>query len=315
MTFRDIDSLSRRLPLTRPAIQDAETLPASKLPSHEVPLDEHTLRRFVHAYGDVAFGWKAADRLAATQAGFPVFPHKRYRWVYLAWRLLQDMRRRARMPIFEPVVKAVMIRSTHSGRPMRQVIEALLIIPDISLDTIAEAIGYDRDAIEAYAALYFDVCDRRDEHLFIRNLVYPKTRFEETVAGYTEHGDMDKLLLRLAYNRGLEATLHFAGFRVQNNGRQLSHAQAYELFQQELMSNGYMLSMAGFLNYRNLHPTLSAARQFAQATKIAGTDTGGLDDGISEYMDLRGIMEGAAGAVRRSFEDRADAFEAEVLAQ
>ncbi len=307
MTFSEINRVSRRLP--QPLKPEANMVLAMEKVQQwldTVPFTTKSVRRFVHAYSDVSFGWYAANRLAEWQADFPVFPSRRMKWVYMAWRLLQDYDKRSEQETFGPIMDAIMISSSVAGAPIRQVLQALLIIPDLSIADLAKAVNYPAESIEAYEALFFNVQDRRDEHMFIRNIVYPNSRYEEMAEGYADRGNIGKMLQRLAYNKGLETTLHYAGFRV-TGATTLTHAQAFELFQQELMSTGYLMATSGFLQHRHAHPTLSAARQLAQATKIAGQDTGGLDEGIGDHLNLRAILDAGSGMVNREVQRQAQA--------
>lgn len=231
---------------------------------------------FLHCYRMLDFGWMSASRLAMANHPFPVVPRSKDRWVFMAWLVLRHGGTYGENPAFAPVIEAWRIRHEADMRPTRDVIEAALISAGVTVAGVAARLGIDPDIVAAYESLFYNVLDRKEDHLFLRNVVYPNTRFEEMAKGYFDKADMGKLLLRLGYNKGLDEVLHFAGFR-NGYGQGITSEQAASLFQQEVMVGGYLLLASGMSNFDRAHGTVSAARQVLQASKIGGESTSSTD--------------------------------------
>ena len=57
-----------------------------------------------------------------------------------------------------------------------EAIKALLLSDDVDYKFIASGTAINIDTIKAYERLFFNVVDRKNEHMFIKNVVYPDGR-------------------------------------------------------------------------------------------------------------------------------------------
>ena len=231
---------------------------------------------FMRAYNNPAFGWHAASVLHRSGTpDFPVFPERKLRWVHLAWLQLcrPDLYRYDQR--FEPVRQALQIHTQRENEDTRGFLEAALMTSQGTAEELGQRIGWPALAIEAYDALFWNVRDRQADKLFLRNVVYPNTRLEELIEDYLPKGNLNKVLLRMGYNKDLDTVMHFAGFGGNDFIGGMSCTQATDMFQREVMVQGYLLASNGFLNYEKQHVSMTAARSLLQAAKIGGADTGG----------------------------------------
>ena len=168
----------------------------------------HTIQnRFIenvaHALIDPAFGWKYATAFAASKLPLPssVFSFSiRRAWDYVMMgHCCEDLR------------DALILRE----EPMklkRALLEALLIIPTLTLGLIAELTGVSVAAVKIFTELWFDVRDRMNDVCFIANIVYPQTRQVELQADYWKTVTPEQLLLRAAHNTdSVEVVLELFG--------------------------------------------------------------------------------------------------------
>jgi hypothetical protein len=153
-----------------------------------------------------------------------------------------------------------------------EAIRALLVSEDIDYKYISRRTSLSEDTIKAYERLFFNIVDRKQDHMFIKNVVYPDGRMVEMFDDYLKNEDLGKILLRTGYNNGAEHVLHFAGFKsglVHSlaNGNDMP-SQLEALF----MANGYLLARNGWLNQRANAVGLHNARNILQAAKQGGVE-------------------------------------------
>lgn len=306
MNYDIINRLSATLPLPsgRAAYMDDE--------KKRFGVDYRNIR-FMRSYADLDFGWKAAMALGESSCEFPLFLEDRDLWVYRAW-LMHRQPNLAGHTGFHPIMEAVHLHKDPIHRPTTQVLNALLISSDSTIESVASALHIDVDVVAAYEVLFYNVMDRKKDNLFLRNQVYPHTRLEEMLEGYFQnHGSLEKMLIRLGYNRGSKEVLHFAGFRTDLMDR-TDGKQASGLFQQELLVNGYILARNGFLDMSHHHATIVAAKQIVTASKLGGEDQGvDGNHGPELGQALRGMAVKRSDAYRQRAERQREKARAENL--
>ena len=153
-----------------------------------------------------------------------------------------------------------------------EAINALLISSDVDCKYIADRTSIHVDTIKAYEKLFFNIVDRQNDYMFIKNVVYPDGRMVEMFDDYLKNEDLGRILLRTGYNNGAEHVLHFAGFKsgllnTLASGNSMP-AQLEALF----MANGYLLARNGWLNQRADAVGLYNARSIMQAAKQGGVE-------------------------------------------
>jgi hypothetical protein len=223
--------------------------------------------RFIMAYKDLSLGWKSAKLLASSDTQFPCFLSGDDLWLFKAYLYCIDNKKFYNRSIAE----AKGLASNQMTRD-NETIKALLVSDDIDYKFIANKTALNIDTIKAYERLFFNIVDRKNEHMFIKNVVYPDGRLIEMFDDYLKNEDLGKLLVRTGYNNGAEHVLHFAGFKsglVHSlaNGNTMPN-QLEALF----MANGYLLARNGWLNQRVHSVGLNNARNLLQAAKQGGVE-------------------------------------------
>lgn len=289
MNFRIIHRLASALPdrladrpidpayLQSPELDGGTLLDGTKAaPSEPKPevFQEKVSLDFLMGYSSLDFGWRAAVAFAKANRPLPFVPSGKDSWVYKAWKATADPDTFKGHPAVDVMQQAWEIRHSIAGRSTKQVLEAALISREgTDIPKLAFRLGLPKQLIEAYEVLHFNVHDRWADHVFLRNLVYPHSRFEEMLKGYLSKGNIEAILRRMGYDKGLDSVLYFAGFR-NGYGEELSMEEAANLFQQHLMVQGYILGANGLLTHSQHYPVVNAARQFLQTKNLGGQEVG-----------------------------------------
>ncbi len=262
-------------------------------------------RRFHLAYTCPSFGWSAAEMLHEQQrTKFPMASccrSKSMRWVYKAFVRMRLPERLTRTDEFLPILDAFMIFDGQGGASMKAIVEAVLLTQPESLQIAERKMGLRPGTLEAYDALFYSVADRREDHMLLCQMVYPNTRLEEHIEDYLTQGRLEVQLKRMAYNKGLDSTLFFAGFRQDLLG-QLDEAQASNLFKRAVMIQATLLADHGFLNFTRMHPAILSGKALVQSRMLGGQDhsDAGYNDVFSDLAQetLGGDSLGLQGKVR-----------------
>ncbi len=223
--------------------------------------------RFILAYKDLSLGWKSSRLMARNNISFPCFLSGEDLWLYKAYMFCLDENKFFNRHIAEARGLACnqMVRNNET-------INALLVIDDVDYDFIARRLSLHKDTIKAYEKLFFNIQDRKADHMFIKNVVYPEGRMVEMFDDYLKNEDLGKILIRAGYNNGADHVLHFAGFKsgLLNNlaSGQNMPGQLEALF----IANGYLLARNGWLNQRANAVGLHNARNILQAAKQGGVE-------------------------------------------
>jgi hypothetical protein len=182
-----------------------------------------------------------------------------------------------RDPLIGAVQEAYSLFSEDRNKTDRNIMQAALITHSEEPRALGARLGISGDVVEAYDALFYNVYDRKADHMFLRNLVYPMTRLEEQLDEYLTKGNLGTQLLRIGYNKDLDTVLFFAGFRA-DIMRGINDQQASALFKRAIMVQGLMLAENGFLNYTRHHPTIVSAKAIVQSGLIGGGEQSSTDD-------------------------------------
>lgn len=239
-------------------------------------------------------GWVVVELLCAANMKFPIFPEGKINRLFQArlWKMWPDQY--GDHPSIAPVRHAHSLHADGANLATRTILNAALMAKDATIEKVAAALGLPEKTIEAYEALFFNVLDRRDDALYLRNIVYPESRLVELCDNYLEETSLDVLLLRIGYNSGLEAVLYAAGLK-DNPTANMTATEAAAALEQAIMSTGCGLAGAGLLNGEKMHPTIKATMDLVNATRTRWVANGGNPDGsISEVLG-RSMEEGLAG--------------------
>jgi hypothetical protein len=230
------------------------------------PLRDHGGRRFLAAYMDPGFGWKAAQTLARHHQPFPCTNEGKDDVVFRAY--LYNCSTTYRDQVIQETVQLTDPRM----RLIRETIEALLLVEDATVQKVSEQMNIRPEVISAYEKLFFNALDRKADEAYIADIVYPHSRLVELYSDYLDNEPFGALLKRAARNNGAWDVLYFAGY----TGGLLHAMKGPEIipqFEAILMTNGLIQARNGWLNQQTGSVGLHQARSVLTATKISGQDT------------------------------------------
>lgn len=238
---------------------------------------------FLHDYSQVDFAWKVVQRLAILHKPFPVYMDGADAWVYKAWAYLRFGPDHLKGEDSSAIRLAWDLAYNSRHAPTAAMIKALLLGTDSDVSGVAASLALERRVVEAYEVLFFNVIGRREDHLFLRNVVYPFSRLEEMLPDYSKNGTLEKMLVRAGYNADRRTALFIGGFRPGGFMDETVN-QASSVFQQNLMQTGAVMAATGMLWMDRTHSTISAARSFLQTSKLSG-ETVDPEDGMASLSD------------------------------
>lgn len=226
--------------------------------------DADTLR-YLNAYKNLHFGWDMAKELATRKMPFPEVATSDDEWVFRAYLYCMDNQRYR-----DRAIQGALFLATPQMRNTREVLHSLFVCKNATAEKAAKVLNLDVDTVTAYEQLFFNVVDRHTDATFLRDVVYPDTRFSEVAAHYLRQEDLGRVLLRMGYNNGEEDVLYFAGFRSDVLAR-LDGRDIPGRLESTFMAHAYILARNGFIN-QNL-PAVRDARNLITAAKQGGEDT------------------------------------------
>lgn len=224
------------------------------------------LSRFLWAYKDMQFGWNFARTMAMNRLEMPSLLAGRDEWLWRAYLYQKDPTRYR-----DAVLQRAQMFMGKNFAKEKAVMNALLIAEDVDIGEIAYRLSVPPQVVSAYEILFFNVLDRRSDHLFISSIVYPQGRLVECFPRYVETEGLDMILLRAGYNHGAVDVLWFAGFP----SRLLQSMQGNDVagrLEGLIMANGLLLARNGWLNQGPSASGLHNARNLIAAAKMSGID-------------------------------------------
>jgi hypothetical protein len=232
------------------------------------------MARFLSAYKDLEFGWNFCHTLAANEMDFPFMLPRGDHWIHKAWLC---MRNPETYSCPEITAARCLAHDLHGMNNRRAIVRAMLISPDYDDARMREVCSdgmLTPGAIDAYEKLFFNVRDRRNDVLYISQHVYPKTRLVEVFDGYMREDGIEKLLLRMGYNRGLVDVAYWAGLTNQlaEDLTAPGNDMAAKL-EGQILAFGYLMARGGFIHQRRDVHALNSARGLIAAAKQAGIQT------------------------------------------
>lgn len=155
------------------------------------------------------------------------------------------------------------------GAVLGNLMRAHLICPDISYHQISQTLKVPVAAVRLFEELFFNVRDRMDEPAYINQVVFPETRMPVMRPGYGEQEDPHRIILRLAYDHGIQPAMAVSG---QRSAMTQEHNSADSALRVEgaIMSTALIQSRIGMDSNRSL----GHARQMISASKIGGQEQG-----------------------------------------
>jgi len=166
-------------------------------------------------------------------------------------------------------------------------VRPLLLAEEGTVDAVASALGLDRDSVEAYEQLYYNVRDRLSEKSWVTRIVYPRGRMEEIQRFYFETADMETLAARAAYNNGMADALWFLG----HHGQLPSGAEAAKGARDEVAATGWIVSRNGGALRGDVQSVKAALDMYKTETMAGGTGVtdedgpGSVPDAVMNLME------------------------------
>ena len=221
------------------------------------------VNKFMCAYKDLSFGYKFIKALIKDNIKLPAAVSEDYLRELYFFEKFGDTSN-------QDVIFAISLNHP-SSQTMADSIKAFLIT-DESFDKIEKITGIPKRVLECFEQLFFNIRDRKNESLFIASKVYPNTRMVETQDDYLKTESFGNLILRSAYNNGLEDAAYFSGLKMANSvlNEKSSAVSALQL-EAAIMANAYFLAKNGMINQR--HNALSSAKGLLIAAKQGGAET------------------------------------------
>ena len=142
----------------------------------------------------------------------------------------------------------------------REILEALLLCPDLSLADIAKHVGLTEFVVDVYQGWFFAVRKRMDDHLYIQHIVYPKGRLASLDDGGETNGQR---LKRIAYEQGSDAVLRITGL-VKRPAEPLSNDKLASEVERRLLQDANDALLAGKGNQSDV-PALDRALKLVVA--------------------------------------------------
>lgn len=191
----------------------------------------------------------------------------------------------------------------------RAIFEAALIT-DASFELIGERLGYDTETVRAFEQLFFNVRERRHEHVYIGAITFETGVLTELMPNYLEREHPGVILLRTAVRHGLEAALSLAGLHP---GKTLTQDiyDAAARFENRIMANANQHMDWGLANQPSR--SISGAKGIMVAAKAGGQQSkteetigmSNLGDSIMDELQVSGNVEALKIAASRDRMEKA----------
>ena len=275
-------------------------LPLSKA-YHDVPEDQiefagietsiRDIAHYLNCYKDIAFGWKLAYRLARSGRELPSMLEGEDLWVYRAYLYIAGVSN-------DPIVGSALSLTLSAAESQRVKIQALLLSKYSTIPEIANRLHMDARVISAYEKLFFNVLDRKEDGMYLADIVYPEGRYVEFMNGYLETEPISMLLKRSGYNNGSGDVLYMSGMPNTTLESLFPSDDSASRFEKYLMMNGYALGRNGFINQGNM-PGIHHARQVLQAIKQGGEG----DEAVNPFKTMgQSLLEDLTRVKRKEAE-------------
>lgn len=252
-----------------------EFFPGGRSPEVFAGRLDRRLAKFVLCYTDVAFGWKLANVFARHRIPLPPLPDAEDEPILQAY--LYCLNPKLASPEFLHALSL-----THSLRQTAsQTVRALLIPRTSNASEVGRILRLNPEAVNIFEKLFFNVIDRRDDVLFIRDVVYPNTRIADMLRDQYQVCEVGDILMRAGYDNGYDDVIHLAGLSDNPNQMMATASELSRNFEGLLMANATVMARNGWLNHTRQTPTLGHARQLIAAGKIGGADAAANSDPFS----------------------------------
>jgi hypothetical protein len=199
---------------------------------------------------------------------------------------------------------------------VREVLNALLICPTVTLEEIAGHLSLPREVVIAYEALFFNVRDRLEEKFFLGQLCFPGTRLA-AMGGSATALSRAQRLLQAALDYGAEDVLHLVGILSHAEGPDTDHLK--RVLEQSLIQKSKDLVRYGDQEPKEILTTarmlLAMSKRFGGAKPSAHNGPSMSESIMAELLARDDSSTGSSGGHGMIDMARIDAENAHLLAQ
>lgn len=259
MRAQTIAQLAWYLPYSEDTMSTVDTILDTA--AKQIRIASNKIASVVHyakCHKNLQFGWDFAEAMCNKEnATFPAILHGDDLYVWRAYNFLKGHD--------DPVISSVLALTLEENKMLADQIKALLVTEDITIPFISERLGIPAETIAAFEKLFFNVLDRKEDHAFLAQIIYPEGRLVEAAEDYIERTDISDILLRAGFNNGAEHILYAMGLNNNPYGRKDVQDIATQL-DRTFLSDGCLFAAMGWANQkRNARPILNA-----RASLVAG---------------------------------------------
>lgn len=261
-------------------------------------LAEEQLQDILHyanCYKNLQFGWDIAQDLVRYNLPFPSFLEGDDLYVWRAYNYLLGNE--------DAVIAGALALTNTDNKQTADTVKALLIVKDVTPDYIAAKTSIQVNVIIAYEKLFFNVLDRKKDHAYIANIVYPQGRMIEAMENYLEETGIGALMLRAGHNKGAGHVLYASGLG-DNPFAKVDVAEGANTMDSMFMADGCLYAGLGWLHQRRNAMPITNARLSIQAGKMGKgeqqTHTGFLGLGEALRSEIITVGQYKAEAQRRA---------------
>lgn len=259
--------------------------------------DDPVVLRFATNYSKPDVGWDMAESYARERRSLPITLLGDDQWIYKAVMYL-----RFGCPD-KHVATAWYLGTTKEPHAKRaaEVIQALLLVENSTIGDVAKLLRLDREIIAAYERLFFNVLSRRDDVLYIKNIVYPDGRMVELFDDYLRDEPLGKILTRAGWNNGVEDVMFLAGLRRPELLHKMANSQDMaKRLEGIYMANGMITARNGWLNQGSHANGLRDAKNLISAAKAGGIQASDTNPLRKVGESLEDELRKTASVIRRS---------------
>ena len=220
------------------------------------------VNRFLCAYKDLMFGFRFISTIVLENIKLPLdVEEESLNKLYLYLKYGEKNK---------DITYALSIHHP-SNKNLEDCIRSVLFT-DESYKELSNKLGIPERVIRYYEELFYNIRDRKNESLFIANIVYPDSRIVEFNDNYTKEESISNLLIRSAYNNGIDDNLYMIGLKTASDifSGSVSSSDSANRLESSIMANGLFLARNGYLNQRNIG--ISGAKNMLIAAKQSGLD-------------------------------------------
>jgi len=214
---------------------------------------------YANCHKDLQFGWNFAKELAKEGYPFPAILRGDDLFVWRAYNFIKGNE--------DPTIAGALSLTSSDKIHIANIIRALLITKNATCSFVSYKLGIPEDIIKAYEKLFFNILDRKEDHVFIANLVYPHGRTVEAMEDYLEQTGIGEILLRAGHTKGSVHVLYAAGIG-DNPFSKEDAASGADKLDRMFMADGCMYAGLGWLHQRRNAIPITNARLSIQAGKM-----------------------------------------------